>query len=114
MAVHKAVVSNLPSPLRQRVEDCVQANVYNNVNQKKKVMPSDKNKRWKTQNEELLVQSLSTAPGATVARDLSIFNGELVVICELLSRHNPARLGGGGTLTKEFQQGTSSCEQNRF
>ena len=93
VAVHKAVVSNLPSPLRQCVEDCVQANVYNNVNQKKKVMPSDKNKRWKTQNEELLVQSLSTAPGATVARDLSIFNGELVVICELISRHNPARLG---------------------
>ena len=93
VAVHEAVVSNLPSPLRQCVEDCVQANVYNNVNQKKKVMPSDKNKRWKTQNEELLVQSLSTAPGATVARDLSIFNGELVVICELLSRHNPARLG---------------------
>ena len=80
VAVHKAVVSKLPSPMR-RVKDCVQANVYNNVNQKKKVMPSDKNKGWKTQNKELLVQSLSTASRATVARDLSIFNGELVVIC---------------------------------
>ena len=116
MAVHKAVVSKLPSPMRC-VKDCVQANVYNNVNQKKKVMPSDKNKGWKTQNKELLVQSLSTAPGATVARDLSIFNRELVVICKLLSRHNPAVRGripaGNKLMYLKFHSGingTSVCQ----
>ena len=48
--------------------------------------------------QELLVQSLATSSGATVARDLGLFNGELVVIRKLLSRYNP--LGErGGTLT---------------
>ena len=45
--------------------------------------------------QELLVQSLATSSGATVARDLGLFNGELVVVCKLLSRYNPAREKGG-------------------
>ena len=40
--------------------------------------------------QELLVQSLATSSGATVARDLGLFNGELVVIRKLLSWYNPA------------------------
>ena len=39
--------------------------------------------------QELLVQSLATLLRATVARDLGLFNGELVVICKLFSRYNP-------------------------
>ena len=46
--------------------------------------------------QELLVQSLVTLPGATVAQDLGLFNGELVVIRKLLSRYNPAGERGGG------------------
>ena len=48
--------------------------------------------------QELSVQSLATSPGATVARDLCLFNGELVVIRKLLSRYNPVG-ERGGTLT---------------
>ena len=49
--------------------------------------------------QELSDQSLATSPGATVARDLCLFNGELVVIRKLFSRYNPAGERGGGTLT---------------
>ena len=87
------------------------------MNQKKKVMLSDKIKNGKTQKKELLVQSLSTAPGATVAWDLSIFNGELVAICKLLSRHNPAVRGrvpaGNKLMYLKFHSGingTSVCQ----
>ena len=48
--------------------------------------------------QELSVQSLATLLGATVAWDLVLFNGELVVICKLLSRYNPAE-ERGRTLT---------------
>ena len=46
--------------------------------------------KMENSKQELLVQSFATSLGATVARDLGFFNGELVVIRKLLSWYNPA------------------------
>ena len=60
--------------------------------------------------QELLVQSLATSSGATVARDLGLFNGELVVIRKLLSRYNPAGERGGTLTTGGSRRGQTRAQ----
>ena len=62
--------------------------------------------------QELLVQSLATSSGATVARDLGLFNGELVVIRKLLSWYNPA--GERNTHYRWSQEGQARAQNTTY
>ena len=62
--------------------------------------------------QELLVQSLATSSGATVARDLGLFNGELVVIRKLLSWYNPAGERGGTLSIGGSRRGVTHVHKN--